>query len=70
MPLIVRELLCGSVRYNDLQRGVPTVLPISWNRQTSTQSCAAAAARMPGGTYSAQVIDGALRSNQVTFSIS
>jgi len=23
MPLIVRELLCGSVRFNDLQRGVP-----------------------------------------------
>lgn len=23
MPLIIRELLCGSVRFNDLQRGVP-----------------------------------------------
>ncbi len=23
MPLVVRELLCGSVRFNDLQRGVP-----------------------------------------------
>jgi len=22
-PLVVRELLCGSVRFNDLQRGVP-----------------------------------------------
>lgn len=23
MPLVIRELLCGSVRFNDLQRGVP-----------------------------------------------
>jgi DNA-binding HxlR family transcriptional regulator len=23
MPLVVRELLCGSIRFNDLQRGVP-----------------------------------------------
>lgn len=23
MPLVVRELLCGRVRFNDLQRGVP-----------------------------------------------
>jgi DNA-binding HxlR family transcriptional regulator len=22
-PLVIRELLCGSVRFNDLQRGVP-----------------------------------------------
>ena len=25
MPLIIRELLCGSVRFNDLQRGVPRI---------------------------------------------
>ncbi|WP_369725094.1 MULTISPECIES: winged helix-turn-helix transcriptional regulator [unclassified Bradyrhizobium] len=23
MPLVIRELLCGSIRFNDLQRGVP-----------------------------------------------
>ena len=23
MPLVIRELLCGSVRFNDLQRGIP-----------------------------------------------
>ena len=26
-PLVVRELLCGSVRFNDLQRGVPRMSP-------------------------------------------
>lgn len=26
-PLIVRELLCGSTRFNDLRRGVPTMSP-------------------------------------------
>ena len=25
MPLVIRELLCGSVRFNDLQRGVPRI---------------------------------------------
>jgi DNA-binding HxlR family transcriptional regulator len=27
VPLIVRKLLCGSVRFNDLQRGVPRMSP-------------------------------------------
>lgn len=27
MPLVIRELLCGSVRFNDLQRGVPRMSP-------------------------------------------
>lgn len=26
-PLVVRELLCGSVRFNDIQRGVPRMSP-------------------------------------------
>jgi DNA-binding HxlR family transcriptional regulator len=26
-PLVIRELLCGSVRFNDLQRGVPRMSP-------------------------------------------
>ena len=26
-PLLIRELLCGSVRFNDLQRGVPRMSP-------------------------------------------
>jgi hypothetical protein len=55
---------------SDLQRGVPTVLPISWNRQASSRGCPASSARMPAGTYSATVTDGALESNSLTFRIS
>jgi hypothetical protein len=55
---------------SDLQRGVPTSLVISWNRRASSPSCSLPPARMPAGTYSATAIDGALRSNAVTFRIS
>ncbi|HUZ26772.1 MAG TPA: hypothetical protein VMV07_23715 [Streptosporangiaceae bacterium] len=55
---------------SDLQRGVPTVLPISWNRQASSRGCPRASSRMPAGTYSAAVADGGLTSNSVAFRIS
>ncbi len=55
---------------SDLQRGVPTVLPISWNRQASAPGCPAGTSRMPAGTYTAAVSDGTLTSNPVTFRIS
>lgn len=55
---------------SDLQRGVPTVLPISWNRQASAPGCPAGTSRMPAGTYTATVSDGTLTSNAVTFRIS
>jgi hypothetical protein len=55
---------------SDLQRGVPTVLPISWNRAASAPGCPAGTSRMPAGTYTATVTDGALASNPVTFRIS
>jgi DNA-binding HxlR family transcriptional regulator len=32
-PLVVRELLCGSVRFNDLQRGVPRMSPSLLSRR-------------------------------------
>jgi hypothetical protein len=51
----------------DLQRGVPTMLPISWNRETSTPGCQAASALAPAGTYTATVKDGASTSNTETF---
>ena len=53
----------------DLQRGVPTVLPISWNRQPSSPGCRAQAAPAPAGTYTATATDGWLGSNTVTFHI-
>jgi hypothetical protein len=54
---------------SDLQRGIPTVLPISWNRQTSSPGCPARSPGMPAGTYSAIVNDGTLTSNSVTFKV-
>jgi hypothetical protein len=55
---------------SDLQRGVPTVLPISWDRKASGPGCPAESARMPAGSYTATVSDGWLTSNSVTFKIS
>jgi hypothetical protein len=55
---------------SDLQRGVPTVLPISWNRQASSKGCPASSAQLHAGTYTAVVSDGRLASNSVTFRIS
>jgi len=55
---------------SDLQRGVPTVLPISWNRQESSPGCPASSSQMPNGRYTAMVSDGTLASNSVTFRIS
>jgi hypothetical protein len=55
---------------SDLQRGVPTVLPISWNRQPSSKGCPASSAQQHAGTYTAVVSDGRLASNSVTFRIS
>jgi hypothetical protein len=51
----------------DLQRGVPTTLSITWNRQNSAPGCAGPSSAMPAGTYSATVTDGGLASNSVTF---
>jgi hypothetical protein len=47
----------------DLHRGIPTALPISWNRQKSTPGCTKAKSLVPAGTYSATAIDGTLASN-------
>jgi hypothetical protein len=53
----------------DLQRGVPTVLPISWNRQPSAPGCHAQSGSVPDGTYTATAADGWLQSNTITFRI-
>jgi hypothetical protein len=51
----------------DLQRGVPTTLSITWNRQASSPGCTGPSSAMPAGTYSATVTDGGLTSNSVAF---
>jgi hypothetical protein len=51
----------------DLERGVPTVLPISWDRQTSSPGCQVASQHVPAGTYSAVAVAGADASNTEVF---
>jgi|HubBroStandDraft_6_1064221.scaffolds.fasta_scaffold689195_1 hypothetical protein len=51
---------------SDLQRGVPTVLPISWNRESSAQGCPRPGPAVRAGSYTATAIDGTLASNPVT----
>jgi hypothetical protein len=55
---------------SDLERGVPTTLPITWNRQTSAPGCSGPSTGLPAGTYAATVTDGGLASNTVTFRLS
>ena len=35
-PLVVRELLCGSTRFNDLRRGVPLMSPALLSKRLKT----------------------------------
>jgi hypothetical protein len=51
----------------ELRRGVPTVLPISWDRQRAAQECTSPPSRATAGTYSATATDDGLTSNTETF---
>ena len=46
-PLVVRELLCGSVRFNDLQRGVPRMSSALLSRRLSELQHAGIVERRP-----------------------
>ena len=37
MPLVVRELLCGSRRFNDIRRGVPRMSPTLLSKRLKEQ---------------------------------
>jgi hypothetical protein len=56
----------GSV-VTELARGVPTILPVTWDLQTSSPGCPATAARATAGSYSATASDGGASANLVTF---
>ena len=47
-PLVVRELLCGSVRFNDLQRGVPRMSSSLLSRRLKALEHAGIVERRPG----------------------
>jgi hypothetical protein len=54
----------------DLVKGVPAVLPISWDRQTSAPGCFVPATGAHAGTYRAAASDGRLVSRKEAFRIS
>jgi len=51
----------------DLVRGVPTVLPISWDRKASSPGCRLASSPVPAGAYAATASSGQLASNTELF---
>jgi hypothetical protein len=53
----------------DLVRGVPTAMPISWNRETSSPGCKVATSKVPAGVYAATASSGNLTSNKAIFRI-
>jgi hypothetical protein len=53
----------------DLARGVPTVLPLPWDRETSAPGCKAASRQVAAGSFAAAASDGGLASNSVTFTL-
>jgi hypothetical protein len=54
----------------DLARGVPTVLPVSWARETSAPGCTVTSRPVPAGSFTAAASGGGLASNPVTFKLS
>jgi hypothetical protein len=54
----------------DLARGVPTVLPLSWDRETSAPGCGPTSRQVTTGSFAAAASDGGLASNSVTFRLS
>src|SRR5579871_2458914 len=48
MPLVIRELLCGSVRFNDPQRGVPRMSSALLTRRLKQLQFAGIVERRPG----------------------
>ncbi len=47
-PLIVRELLCGSTRFNDLRRGVPRMSPTLLSKRLKEMAAAGIVRIAPG----------------------
>lgn len=52
-----------------LHRGVPTVVPITWNGQRSAPGCPVPGTAAARGSYTAVASDGQERSNAVVFRI-
>jgi DNA-binding HxlR family transcriptional regulator len=50
-PLVVRELLCGSTRFNDLRRGVPLMSPSLLSKRLQTLQRVGIVERTKSGDY-------------------
>jgi hypothetical protein len=53
----------------ELQRGVPTVVPIGWDGQISSQGCPGPGTMAPAGVYTAVASDSTSSSNTLAFRI-
>jgi hypothetical protein len=51
----------------NLTRGVPVIVPISWNQQTPAGACGGTGPQAPAGRYTASVSDGGAASTPVRF---
>ncbi|CAI9399552.1 winged helix-turn-helix transcriptional regulator [Nocardioides sp. T2.26MG-1] len=51
MPLVLRELMCGSSRFSDIQRGVPLISPTLLAKRLRQLVSAGVAERAEGGGY-------------------
>jgi hypothetical protein len=59
----------GSLQ-TDLARGVPTAVPLSWDREWSAPRCKAPSREVTTGSFAAAASDGGLVSNSLTFKLS
>jgi hypothetical protein len=59
----------GSLQ-TDLARGVPTAVPLSWDRESSAPGCKAPSRQVTTGSFSAAASDAGLASNSLTFKLS
>ncbi|HUJ05790.1 MAG TPA: hypothetical protein VLX31_06735 [Streptosporangiaceae bacterium] len=50
-----------------LNRGVPTVVAVSWGKNTSAPGCSSPRRPVPGGVYTGYAVDGSVVSAPVTF---
>ena len=55
-PLVVRELLCGSKRFNDLRRGVPRMSPALLSQRLKDLEAAGVIARVASASNPATSI--------------
>jgi hypothetical protein len=52
-----------------LKRGVPTVLPLTWDLKTSAPGCGGPVTRVPAGAYTAYAVQGSLVSAPLAFRV-